>query len=222
MARFLSPDSKFYSALSLAADLVIINVLFVVSCFPVFTVGLSARTAHQVIGQMVREEGSRPARTFIRNLLSRPVPAFAWGIIALALVALGLYELVVFNRAGLSTGLRIALTASLLSGLLLFTGITQWFFHLEGRAAEVHTAEVHAAAPQAPEATFSQRFTQSVQFCFGRFGQTAMAVLPWVALVGLPLVAPSGLGMVVFFYLVIGPALAIYLSELALHWHEIN
>lgn len=217
MARFLSPDSKFYSALSLAADLVIINVLFVVSCFPVFTVGLSARTAHQVIGQMVREEGSRPARTFIRNLMSRPVPAFAWGIIALTLVALGLYELVVFNRAGLSTGLRIALTASLLSGLLLFTGITQWFFHLEGRAAEVH-----AAAPQAPEVTFSQRFTQSVQSCFGRIGQTAMAVLPWVALVGLPLVAPSGLGMVVFFYLVIGPALAIYLSELALHWHEIN
>lgn len=78
MNRFLGPESKFYEVLSLFADLVIVNVLLVVSSFPIFTAGMSLRTAHDVIGDMVREEGTSRGRTFLRRLLVRPGINSAW------------------------------------------------------------------------------------------------------------------------------------------------
>src|SRR5690625_7528634 len=88
MNRILGPESKFYAALSLFADLVIVNVLLVITCFPVFTGGMSLRTAHAVTGQMVREEGSRRGSAFVRGLLTRPGVNTAWWLISLAVAAL--------------------------------------------------------------------------------------------------------------------------------------
>ena len=192
MNRFLGPESKFYEVLSLFADLVIVNVLLVVSSFPIFTAGMSLRTAHDVIGDMVREEGTSRGRTFLRRLLVRPGINSAWWLIVLAVGALAAYEL---GTAGL------VLRAGLLSGLIVLAGITVWFFHLD---------------PQLADAPFAHRLAAAATSAVRFLPRTLLALVPWALLLGFPFFVPSAWGGWLFFVVAVGPALAIYLGELAL------
>lgn len=202
MNRFLGPESKFYEAISLLADLVILNVLLIVSSFPVFTGGMALRTAHEVMGQMVRDEGSHRALTYLRGLTVRPGVNTAWWLLCLAAGALGAYELWVMGRAGLADAAVLVLRAAITSGLLVLGLITVWFFHLD---------------PQGPEG-FRRRFIVSANRAIAQLPRTALALLPWLVLAFFPLFVPSQLGAYIFFVATIGPALAVYLSELALQW----
>lgn len=206
MNRFLGPESKFYEVLSLFADLVIVNVLLVVSSFPVFTAGMSLRTAHDVIGDMVREEGTSRGRAFLRRLLVRPGINSAWWLIALAVGALAAYEFAIIARAELGTA-GLVLRAGLLSGLIVLAGITVWFFHLDTQLADAPFAHRLAAA-----ATSAVRFLP----------RTLLALVPWVLLLGFPFFVPSAWGGWLFFVVAVGPALAIYLGELALQWPALS
>ncbi len=198
MNRFIGPESKLYEALSLFADLVVINLLMVATSWPVVTGGLSLRAGHRVLGAMAGEEGSKPAATFVRGLLVRPAGTTAWWLASLAVAGLGAYELWVISRAGLGEGMALVLRAAVLSGLLVWAGITVWFFHGDD------------AAP------LRRRVLTAAWGAVAHLPRTALALLPWLALVAFPLVFPAQLGAYVFFVIVIGPALAVYLSELAL------
>lgn len=204
MNRMLGPESKFYAALSLFADLVIVNVLLVITCFPVFTGGMSLRTAHAVTGQMVREEGSRRGSAFVRGLLTRPGVNTAWWLICLAVGALAAYEFAIIAKAELGT-MGVVLRAALLSGLIVIGCISVWFFHLD-----------------APGVSFSQRCTTAIMKAVAHLPRTLLAVCPWALLVLYPLFFPAQWGGYLFFLVVLGPALAVYLAELALQWPELN
>lgn len=204
MNRMLGPESKFYAALSLFADLVIVNVLLVITCFPVFTGGMSLRTAHAVTGQMVREEGSRRGSAFVRGLLTRPGVNTAWWLICLAVGALAAYEFAIIAKAELGT-MGVVLRAALLSGLIVIGCISVWFFHLD-----------------APGVSFSQRCTTAIMKAVAHLPRTLLAVCPWALLVLYPLFFPAQWGGYLFFLVVLGPALAVYLAELALQWPELS
>lgn len=204
MNRMLGPESKFYAALSLFADLVIVNVLLVITCFPVFTGGMSLRTAHAVTGQMVREEGSRRGSAFVRGLLTRPGVNTAWWLICLAVGALAAYEFAIIAKAELWT-MGVVLRAALVSGLIVISCISVWFFHLD-----------------APGLRFSQRCTTAMMKAVAHLPRTLLAVCPWALLVLYPLFFPAQWGGYLFFLVVLGPALAVYLAELALQWPELN
>ena len=204
MNRFLGPESKFYAVLSLFADLVIVNVLLVITCFPVFTGGMSLRTAHEVTGRMVREEGSRRGSMFVRRLLTRPGINTAWWLICLAVLGLAAYEFAIIAQADLGA-VGIALRATLISGLVLLACISVWFFHLD-----------------APYSSFRQRSTAAITHAVAHLPRTVLAVLPTALLVLFPLFFPSQWGGYLFFLAVLGPALAIYLAELALQWPELD
>ena len=204
MNRMLGPESKFYAALSLFADLVIVNVLLVITCFPVFTGGMSLRTAHAVTGQMVREEGSRRGSAFVRGLLTRPGVNTAWWLICLAVGALAAYEFAIIAKAELGT-MGVVLRAALVSGLIVISCISVWFFHLD-----------------APGLRFSHRCTTAMMKAVAHLPRTLLAVCPWALLVLYPLFFPAQWGGYLFFLVVLGPALAVYLAELALQWPELN
>lgn len=204
MNRLLGPESKFYAALSLFADLVIVNVLLVITCFPVVTGGMSLRTAHAVTGQMVREEGSRRGAAFVRGLLTRPGTNTAWWLICLALGALAAYEFAIIAKAGFGT-MGVVLRAALVSGLLVLGCISVWFFHLD-----------------APGLSFSQRCTAAMTKAVAHLPRTLVAVSPAALLVLFPLFFPAQWGGYAFFLAVLGPALAVYLAELVLQWPELN
>ena len=204
MNRMLGPESKFYAALSLFADLVIVNVLLVITCFPVFTGGMSLRTAHAVTGQMVREEGSRRGSAFVRGLLTRPGVNTAWWLICLTVAALAAYEFAIIAKADLGS-MGLVLRAALISGLIVLGCVSVWFFHLD-----------------APGLGFRQRSTQAIMKAVGHLPRTLLAVLPGIMLVLYPIFFPAQWGGYLFFLAVLGPALAVYLAELVLQWPELN
>ena len=204
MNRILGPESKFYAVLSLFADLVILNVLLVITCFPVLTGGMSLRTAHEVAGQMVREEGSRRGALFIRGLLTRPGINTAWWIICLAVAGLAAYEFAIIAQADIGR-MGLVLRAALISGLIVLGCISVWFFHLD-----------------APDFSFRQRCTAAITHAVSHLPRTVLAILPTALLVLYPLFFPSQWGNYLFFLAVLGPALAVYLAELVLQWPELN
>lgn len=200
MDRFFSTDTKFYAAWSLLADLVIVNLLMVIASFPVVTAGAAARAGAVVSRDMVREEGSRPARTFLRALLRNWLAPTLWWLITLVLGGGIAYEFYVISRADLgATGLIFA--AGVTSGALVLLGITAWFVPL----CALHDE------PSALGHTLAQAATLAVK----HLPRTALAVL---ALLLAPLAVyffPTHLMAIATYWVLIGNALAWYLVTLA-------
>lgn len=69
MKGIFDPESSFMQLLSSVADLVILNVLFLICSIPVFTIGASFSAMHFVLMKMVKQEDSNNIRTFIEAFL---------------------------------------------------------------------------------------------------------------------------------------------------------
>lgn len=66
MFSFLSPDSKFMIFINRFADLVILNLLFVVTCLPIFTAGAATAAVYTLCFRMVRNREGGIARAYFR------------------------------------------------------------------------------------------------------------------------------------------------------------
>ena len=62
--KFFNYDSPFWSFMSRVADLVILNLLWLLFCIPVFTIGASTAAMYRVTLNMVRGEGGGVVRSF--------------------------------------------------------------------------------------------------------------------------------------------------------------
>lgn len=62
--KFFNYDSPFWSFMSRIADLVIVNILWLVFCIPVFTIGASTAAMYRVTLNLVRGEGGGVVRSF--------------------------------------------------------------------------------------------------------------------------------------------------------------
>lgn len=62
--KFFNYDSPFWSFMSRIADLVIVNILWLVFCIPVFTIGASTAAMYRVTLNLVRGEGGGVIRSF--------------------------------------------------------------------------------------------------------------------------------------------------------------
>ena len=66
MFSFLSPDSKFMQAVSRFADLVILNILMILTSLPLFTVGASAAAAYTLTFRMLRSKEEPIVKSYFR------------------------------------------------------------------------------------------------------------------------------------------------------------
>lgn len=67
MFSFLSPDNKFMQGLSRFADLCLLNILFLVSCLPIFTVGAATAALYSVCFQMLKDEEHGILKSYFRS-----------------------------------------------------------------------------------------------------------------------------------------------------------
>lgn len=67
MERFFNMDNKFFSAMSRVADLIILNILCLVCCLPIVTIGPSLTALFYVTLKMVRNEESYIAKGFFQS-----------------------------------------------------------------------------------------------------------------------------------------------------------
>lgn len=59
-----SPDSKFSQAMSRVGDLIILNVLFLLTSIPIFTIGASASAMYTVTSRLGTEKEGKLAKTY--------------------------------------------------------------------------------------------------------------------------------------------------------------
>lgn len=67
MDRFFNMDNKFFTVMGRVADLIILNVIFVICCLPVITIGASLTALHYVTLKMARNEESYIVRSFFKS-----------------------------------------------------------------------------------------------------------------------------------------------------------
>ena len=198
MPGLFSTEGKFYGALSLAADLVIVNVMMLVAMLPVVTGGAALRAATVVITQLLNNEAGTPVRTFLREFTRKWKASTVWWFITTALMLFAVYEFYVIFRADVGNTTRLLLCASVLSGVCVLAAVGVWFYPL------AHMGGVRST------------LTHSVQLAFAQPLRTIVGVIFTLSPLLVFAVAGSQLGVVVVFYALIGAAFTQYLVLLAL------
>lgn len=67
MANFLNYDGPLFSALNKITDLIWLNILWILCCLPIFTIGASTTALFYVTLHMVKNEGGGVTKTFFRE-----------------------------------------------------------------------------------------------------------------------------------------------------------
>lgn len=200
--QFFHPDSKFMAAFTLLADIVILNMLLVVTSLPVVTGGAAWRAANVVVGDMVQGRGSRYALQFIRQLTVRWKTVSLYWVLLLLAGGLLVYQQFVVFQAGV-TGIALTVIQALaLAGAFIITGISVWFFALA------------SLPPGGDELSFRALAAHAIQLVFRFLGRTALAVAILVGAVWLVATLPVALSVPLVFFFV--PAVALYLVRLVL------
>ena len=130
----LPSDSRFYQALGMAIDLVVLNLAMVVTGLPVVTGGAALVAGLLVCLRMVRGDAVRPIRDFLGAFGRAFLPATLVWLAGLGLAGLLAWEWVVAGRLVSPVAAAVTRGLVLLGGLLLgLAGV--WFWPLLARRA---------------------------------------------------------------------------------------
>ena len=130
----LPSDSRFYQALGMAIDLVVLNLAMVVTGLPVVTGGAALVAGLLVCLRMVRGDAVRPIRDFLAAFGRAILPATLVWLAGLGLAGLLAWEWVVAGRLVSPVAAAVTRGLVLLGGLLLgLAGV--WFWPLLARRA---------------------------------------------------------------------------------------
>ena len=113
--KLFNYDSPFWSFMSRLADLIILNLLWIVFCIPVVTIGASTTAMYRVTLNMVRGEGSGVVRMFwdaFRLNLKQAVLIF---LILLIPVLLVVYEFWMYLSGAVGQSMWLGCSAARLS-----------------------------------------------------------------------------------------------------------
>ncbi|WP_087118021.1 MusI family membrane protein [Corynebacterium urinipleomorphum] len=210
--QFFHPDSKFMAAFTLLADIVILNMLLVVTSLPVVTGGAAWRAANVVVGDMVQGRGSRYALQFIRQLTVRWKTVSLYWVLLLLAGGLLVYQQFVVFQAGISGFALTAIQALALAGAFIIAGISVWFFALASLPSRGDGTRARATISAKP--AFRPLAAASIQLMFRFLGRTAVAVAILVGAVWAVFALPVALSVPLVFFFV--PAVALYLVRLVL------
>ena len=193
--RGFGPESTFYEVLTQAADLVVLNVAFIVSSLPVITVGPGARAALAGCADVAEDRGSRRLGPFVKRLMTRWRPAAAAGLTVLVAVLLAGAEILVIGSK--DTGIVGAAMCGLaLAGAAGALVIATWVLAVSvARGGEEWRVGAYLALSHP-------------------LSSLAIAAV-WGVPVGCFLLLPALRGFLLAFYLIIGFAVSFYLIWLA-------
>lgn len=128
MDRIFNMDNKFFTFMSRVADLIILNLLFLLCCIPIVTIGPAITAMYYVTMKMVRNEESYIARSFFKSFRENLKQGLAIWLITLALVILEFMDFIIMRQ--LSGGIYTVVKYGLLVIALLMVMILQYVFPL--------------------------------------------------------------------------------------------
>lgn len=120
MGRIFSLDSPLFTFLSKVADLILLNILTMICCLPIVTVGASMTALHYVVLKMVRDEESYIVRSYFKSFRQNFKQAtIIWLILLLVgAVLIGDIFILSFSTIRFSNWIRIALFTVIILVLL--------------------------------------------------------------------------------------------------------
>lgn len=89
MGKFIGPDSPVLRAVGIVGDLVLLNLLFLICCVPIITIGASASALYTAVMKILRKEGGFSGREFFlafKRNFRQTVPMTLILIVAAALL----------------------------------------------------------------------------------------------------------------------------------------
>lgn len=102
MFSMFSPDSKIMQIISRITDLILLNILFLLTCLPVFTAGAATAALYTLCFRMLRQEDCAIIKPYFQALKDNFKPATAvWAILAVILVPDYLYFDRFFHMEGI-------------------------------------------------------------------------------------------------------------------------
>lgn len=80
-----SPDSKFMEIFGRITDLILLNILFLITCLPVFTIGAATAALYTMCFRLMREEYSGIIKPYFKAFRDNfKTATAAWGIVLVA------------------------------------------------------------------------------------------------------------------------------------------
>lgn len=133
MPKFFNPDSPLMRFLTKLADLMILNLLFLLSCIPVVTIGAAWTAMYYVTLKMVRDEEDSIVRGFFRAFRRNWKQATILWLMVLGLGAVMVLDIRFLNAMGDSATAAVLKTAVEILGVLglmvlqyLFPGLARF------------------------------------------------------------------------------------------------
>lgn len=120
-------DNPFFGFMSRLGDLLILNILFVATCIPVVTIGMSCAALYRVALRMARKESNYVAREYFRACREEWKKSTVIWILFLATGALLFFDVLVAGE--MWSALNVAVGVLILIWAFLFT----WAFPLQAR-----------------------------------------------------------------------------------------
>ena len=129
MDRIFNMDNKFFTFMGKAADLILLNIIFLICCLPVVTIGASVTAMYYVTLKMVRNEESYISRSFFQSFRQNFRQATGIWLILLAGGTVLWLDFQIMEQAG-SGGIFQAVYLGLCFILLIYGMISAYIFPL--------------------------------------------------------------------------------------------
>ena len=129
--KFLSPDSKVTLFLTKVADMMILNILFIISCIPVFTLGAAITALYRTVMEYEKPKAQGLIKLYFCEFRRNFKKATLLFLILLVPVAITLYEAVFYL---IGTEKVSSLSAFIfLFPLFIVTGIVSYVYPLQSK-----------------------------------------------------------------------------------------
>lgn len=130
MGRLFNLDSPLMQFLNKVADLMWLNVLTLICCIPIFTIGASLTAAHYAALKLKRNEEGYITREFFKSFkMNFKQATLIWLIALVFIIILACDFYIMGNSEGISYWIRVVIMAA---GVLLTFTLT-WVFAMQAR-----------------------------------------------------------------------------------------
>jgi len=132
-----SLDSKFMQVLSRITDLILLNILFLITCLPVFTVGAAAAALYTICFRLMREEYSGIILPYFRAFRANFKQAtLAWLVLLVVLLPAVYYLKTLLVMAGALRYMAFVFIIILAVGLMTAGYVFPWISQFDNNAIQ--------------------------------------------------------------------------------------
>ena len=197
MDNLFEYDNKFFEVLGKITDIIILNLLCIISCLPIITIGASVTATYLVALQMVRNEETYIIREFIKGFKENFIfSTKVWSIILI--IGLVLSFDFYISRLILNEYMRITLQFILTIVSIIFIFLLTYVFPIISKF----------------ENTIKNTMINSILISIQHLPKTIFMVFINLSPIILTLILSNYWGHILFFYTVMGFASITYINSI--------